>query len=224
MNNFIILTTIYLLGVCLMLIFNELSYRWFNIKGEFTRKFAHFVTCIATIPLVYIFNSHWYVLILASIFFIALMISQFTHQLGSINDVTRKSYGGLLLPVIIYIVFYISWKTENKFLYILPMIILGVCDPMAAILGMHAEKNNGEIILFGIKTGKSYVGSFAFFIFSFIISIMALYFTSPTFDFKSLWLSLLIAFVSMIAEMISWRGSDNLTIPLSVVLVLILFQ
>jgi len=206
-----------------MLIFNELSYRWFNIKGEFTRKFAHFVTCIATIPLVYIFDSHWYVLILATIFFIGLMISQFTHQLGSINDVTRKSYGGFLLPVTIYIVFYISWKTGNKFFYILPMLILGICDPMAAILGMHAKNNNGEIILFGIKTGKSYVGSSAFFIFSFIISMTALYFTSPTFDFKSLWLSLLIAFVSMMAEMISWRGSDNLTIPLSVVLILVLF-
>jgi dolichol kinase len=43
------------------------------------------------------------------------------------------------------------------------------------------------------------------------------------FDLKTFWLALAIALVSTIAEMLSWRGSDNLFIPVSVLVMLILF-
>lgn len=223
MTNTIVIAFVYLIGIAILLIFNELNYRRLKVKGEITRKFAHFTATLATIPFPYIFTSHWYVLILASIFFGILFITQYGKQLKSIHDIERKSVGSYLLPFSIYLTFLISSLLENKFMYILPMLILAVCDPMAAILGMNTKKNNGKIRLFGMKTEKTVIGSVAFLATSFVISIIALYFHRFTFDLKTFWLASVIAVTGTLAELAGWRGSDNLSIPLVVVLMLILF-
>ena len=223
MVNTVVLAFVYLLGIGILLIFNELNYRRLKVKGEITRKFAHFTATLATVPFPYIFTSHWYVLILAAIFFVVLFATQFGKQLKSIHDIERKSVGSYLLPFSIYITFLISCLLDNKFLYILPMLILAVCDPMAAILGMSTKKNNGKIKLFGIKTTKTVIGSCAFLVTSFIISLIALYFHRGVFDLKTFWLAMALALAGTLAELVSWRGSDNLSIPISVVIVLILF-
>lgn len=224
MGNVVVLSVVYLIGIVLLLAFNELNYRRLNLKGEFTRKFAHLVATLAVIPLPYIFPSHWYILVLALLFFAALFITQYSKQLKSIHDIERKSIGSYLLPLSIYVTFLISSLLDNKLLYILPMLILAVCDPMAAILGINIKNYNGRIKILGHKLNKTWLGSGAFLVTSFIISIIALYFHKEVFDFHTFWLAALIAVVSTLGELISWRGSDNLSIPLSVVLVLVLFM
>lgn len=221
MGNILLLSFVYLIGIVILLAFNELNYRRLNIKGEITRKFAHFTATLAVIPFPYIFTSHWYVFVLALLFFIGLFVTQFSKQLKSIHDIERKSIGSYLLPLSIYLTFLISYHMENKFIYILPMLILAICDPMAAILGINIKKYNGRIKLFGYKLNKTWLGTGAFLLTSFIISIIALYFHLELFNMKTFGLALAIAVTSSLAELISWRGSDNLTIPLSIVLVLV---
>ncbi len=221
MKNLVVLSVVYLVGVGLLLVFNELVYRRLNAQGEITRKFAHFSSILATIPFPYIFPSHWYVLALASLFAVVLFCTRNGKQLNSIHDVERKSIGSYLLPISIYVTFLISSLLENKFLYILPMLILAISDPMAAILGINIKNYNGRIKIFGRKINKTWLGSGAFLATSFIVSIIALYFHREVFDFKTFWLAMTIAVVTMFAELISWRGSDNLSIPLSAGLVLV---
>jgi dolichol kinase len=223
MINLTILSLIYLIGIGLLLIFNELNYRRLGVNGEITRKFAHFTATLATVPFPYIFSSHWYVLVLSSVFFAVLFITQYGNQLKSIHDIERKSIGSYLLPLSIYVTFLVSYMLHNKFLYILPILILAVCDPMAAILGINIKNFNGRIKLFGNKFKKTWLGSGTFLVTSFIISLIALYFHHSEFNLKTFWLALLIAATSTLSEFFSWRGSDNLTIPLSVVLILVLF-
>lgn len=223
MGNQIVLTFIYLIAISLLLIFNELTYRRLGIKGEITRKFAHFTATLATIPFPYIFSSHWYVLVLAIIFFIVLFISRNGTQLKSIHDIDRKSFGSYLLPLSIYLAFLFASLLDNKLLFILPILVLAVCDPMAGILGLNLKKNNKNIRIFGFDTKKTILGSGSFFVSCFIISIIALFYNRMLFDIKTFWLALIIATVSTLVELFSWRGTDNLTIPLSVLLMLILF-
>jgi dolichol kinase len=206
-----------------LLIFNELVYRRFHPTGEITRKFAHFASVLATVPFPYIFPSHWYILVLALLFAGILFFTRNGKQLKSIHDVKRKSIGSYLLPLSIYIVFLISNLTNNKFIYILPMLILAISDPMAAILGINIKAYNGRIKLFGKKLNKTWLGSGAFLVSSFVISLIALYFHRGIFDLKAFWLALTIGIVTTLAELISWRGSDNISIPLSAVAVLVLF-
>ncbi len=223
MLNIIVLSFIYLIGIGILLVFNELNYRRLKIKGEITRKFAHFAATLAVVPFPYIFPSHWYILALAAIFFAVLFFSQFSTQLNSIHDIDRKSIGSYLLPVSIYLTFLISDLSDNKFIFILPMLILAISDPMASILGMNIINYNGKIRIFGHKLSKTYLGSGAFLLSSLVISVIAFYFHFHLFDSKTFWLAILIAVTGTLAELISWRGSDNLSIPLGVMLVLVLF-
>ena len=223
MGNTIFLSIVYFVAIILLLAFNELNYRRLKVKGEITRKFAHFTATVGVVPFPYIFSSHWYVLILAIIFSIAFLVTQHSKQLESIHDIERKSVGSYLLPLSIYITFLMANLLDNKFLYILPMLILGICDPLAAIVGMGMKKNNHQIKIFGIALGKSVFGSGAFLISSFLISLIALFINRGVFDLKTFRLALAVAVISMLAEMFSWRGSDNLTIPLSVAFTLMLF-
>ena len=218
----VVLTFLYFIEIVLLLAFNELTYRRLKLKGEATRKIAHFITALATIPFPYIFSSHWYVLVLAIIFAAGLFLTRYKKQLNSIHDIERKSMGSFLLPIAVYVTFYISSQAGIKFIYILPMMILAVCDPIAAILGMSGLNGNGRITLLGWKTRKTYFGSAAFLVTSFVISVIALYYYRQSFDFKTFWLALVIAIIGTLSELICWRGSDNLTIPLSIAIVLLI--
>ncbi len=218
--NTTIIALIYLTGIALILIVNEIFYRQLKIKGEISRKFAHFITTLSTIPLPYVVTSHWYVLILAFIFFLVLFISQNSSQFRSIHDIERKSMGSYLLPLSIYATFVIAQLIGNKLMFVLPMLILAISDPAAAIVGISMEKYNHRIKIFGYDTQKSMFGSGAFFISSLIISLIALYLNRGSFNLTTIGFSLIIAFVGTIGEMFSWRGSDNLSVPLSVILIL----
>ncbi|PRY98849.1 diacylglycerol/polyprenol kinase family protein [Marinilabilia salmonicolor] len=223
MDNIIAISFIYLIGIAVLLAFNEINYRRLKIRGEITRKFAHFSATLATVPFPYIFPSHWYVLILAFLFFLVLAITQYSRKLKSIHDIRRKSMGSYLLPLSIYLTFLISCLLENKLLFILPMLILAICDPMAAILGINIKKYNGRIKLGKRKFNKTWLGTTAFFITSLIIAMLALWLHRDIFDFKTYWLGLLVATAGTLGELISWRGSDNLSIPMAVILVLVSF-
>ena len=223
MKNLLVLSIIYLIGISLLLIFNELTYRRLGPKGEVTRKFAHFSSVLATIPFPYIFPSHWYVLVFALLFAIVLFLTQHSKLLGSIHDIGRKSVGSYLLPIAIYVAFLFADLQENKFIYILPMLILAVCDPMAAILGTNITTHKGRIKIFGKKFKKTWLGSGLFLLIGFVISIIALCFHRGVFDFKAFWLAMLLSVVTMVAELVSWRGSDNFSIPLSAAIILVIF-
>lgn len=215
MNNTVVFSILYFLGIGLLLGLNEVIYQIRNIKGEYTRKVAHIIAIFATLPLPFIFTYHGYVLILALVFFAILLFSQNNKQLKSIHDIDRKSVGSYLMPLSIYVTFCISAYFEMKTLYLLPMIILGVCDPIAALVGMNVTKYNKPFPIVGRFLNKSIMGSLGFFISSFIICaiVFNVYFESLSFGvFGS---ALIVAIAGTLGELISWNGTDNLTIPMS---------
>ncbi len=223
MINQIVLTVIFLIAISFLLITTELIYRRLGLKGEITRKFAHFTATLSTVTFPYLFDSHWYVLALAIFFFVVLFISRHGTQLKSIHDISRKSVGSYLLPIAIYFSFLISDLLDNKFIFILSMLILAICDPLAGILGLNIKNYNHKIVLFGYKMKKTWLGTGSFLVSSFIISILAIYFNRMVFDAKTFWLALSISVVSALAELFSVWGIDNFTIPVSVLLMLLLF-
>lgn len=223
-KNVLILVLIYFIGISFLLVFGEVVYRKLKVKGEISRKFAHFATTLSTLTFPYIFSSHWFVFALAIVFFLVLFITRNGTILKSIHDIERKSMGSYLLPVSIYLTFLISEAFDNTLLYILPILILAICDPLAAMTGMSFEKNNHRIKLFNIDTKKTIFGSGAFFFSSIIVCLIALFFNRECFDIKTIVVSLTVACASTLAEMISWRGSDNFSIPISVILVLLILN
>jgi phytol kinase len=223
MENQIALTFIYLIALVFLLVFTELIYKRLSLKGEVTRKIAHFTGTLSTITFPYIYSSHWYVFILAVFFFVLLFVSKRGTSLRSIHDITRKSFGSYLLPVSIYLTFLVSYKAGNKFYFILPILILAISDPAAGLLGLNIKQYNHKIKIFGNQLQKTTLGSASFLISSFFISIIAIYFHRMSLDLTTFWLALTIAVTGTIVELFSWRGTDNLFVPLSVLIILIIF-
>jgi phytol kinase len=223
MGNQIALTIIYLIALVFLLVFTELIYKRLGLKGEVTRKIAHFTGTLSTITFPYIYTSHWYVFVLAVFFFLLLFISKRGTRLRSIHDITRKSFGSYLLPVSIYLTFFISYRLGNKFYFILPILILAISDPAAGLLGLNIKQYNHKIKLFGNQLQKTTLGSVSFLVSSFFISIIAIYFHRMSLDINTLWLALSIAVAGTVVELFSWRGTDNLFIPMTVLIILVIF-
>jgi phytol kinase len=216
------LTIIFLIGFSLLLVFVELVYRRLQLKGEITRKFAHFSATLSTITFPYLFEDHWYVLALALIFFILLYGSRNNTYLRSIHDIDRISAGSYLLPVSVYLTFLVSYLLNDKFLYILPILILAICDPVAGILGINLQQYNHRIRILGRTLNKTWLGSLSFFISCYVLCIIALYFNQQKINPETFLIALVITLVGTLAELFSWKGIDNLMIPLSVLFTMIL--
>lgn len=222
MGSQLALTFLFLVLFLLLLGFVELVYKRLKLPGELTRKLAHFSATLSTISFPYLFTDHWYVLALAIVFFLLLFLSRKSHHLRSIHDIARISTGSYLLPVAIYVSFLIAYRLDDWFLFILPMMILAVSDPVAGLLGLNINGYNHEIVLFGRRMRKTWLGSSSFFISALMLSLFAFYYHRQQFDLQAFGLSVLVGLTATLAELLSPKGTDNLMIPLSVILVLIL--
>jgi phytol kinase len=218
----LVILLIFIVGFSLLMIFNEVVYRRLGLTGEVTRKFAHLTATLSAISFPFLFTDHWYVLTLAIIFFIVLLLSRRTQLLNSINAIERDSFGSFLLPAAIYLTFLVSHQLDDLQLYILPMLVLAISDPAAGIMGINVKRFNHRIRIFSWEPQKTWLGSLAFFVSSFIISLLVLYHTRLHFDLVTFGLAMIIALVSTIIEMISVRGTDNLFIPVGVMGVMLL--
>jgi dolichol kinase len=138
--------------------------------------------------------------------------------LPSINGVERMTVGCVLFPIIIYVCFVLFQYTEQVMLYYLPILILAICDPIAALVGIRWPL--GKFKTFG--TTKTLSGSIGFFIASILITTPMLASTTTTEWPILLLVSLVLSAITAFVEAISHKGYDNVTIPGSVVAVLLI--
>jgi phytol kinase len=213
---FIAILILFFLGV---IQFTEMLYHRFHVNAEITRKIAHIASTLTSLSFIYLFDSHWYLLFLACILFLLLYISKREGLFKSIESIDRKSSGSYILPVSIYLLFLIFELTNNQLLFILPILLLGISDPLAGISGMNLTKNPRKIRFWGYVLQKTYVGSFTFFLTSFILIVMALFFHNYP-GYNILISGLFFAGSITIVEMLSSKGTDNFTVPLTTVILL----
>lgn len=215
-----IINTIILAGAFLSLFaIAEVLYHYFKVKAELTRKLVHFGTGILSLLFPLMLSNHWFVLALCVTFALILIASLKFNLLKSINAIDRISFGSLCYPLAVYSCFLIqSWYGQQSnyyggyLIYYLPLLILAISDPLAALVGKQ-----WEWIPFKVGKGtKTMAGTLAFFGSAFLISLVAFFAFQITFPFEYLVVScLLIGAVTAISEAVSRNGFDNLFIPLS---------
>ena len=215
--NIALLAGMFLLLFC----FTEILFYKFKIKADNTRKIVHIGTGLITIFFPLMLHSQWSVLFLCSSFALILFFSITYHFLPSINAIARVSYGSLLYPLAVYISFlFYNYFNKNLVFFYLPVLTMAVCDPIAAHIGKRWPSGKFTIM----HSTKTITGSAAFFISSVFITITLSFFLKEKTTINHLiFLSLSIAIVATFAEAMSSKGFDNITIPISVLLVLILF-
>lgn len=193
----------------------EVLYHGFKIRVEYTRKLVHIGTGILALTFPMLLNSHWYVLALCASFAIILLFSLQFKKLPSINAIDRQSVGSLAYPLSVYLCFLCYKYFDNQYIfYYLPIIILAISDPLAAIIGKKLQWGKYAIG----KESKTLIGSLTFFLSAFIL-VVIFSIKTPFFahTYQGILTAFIIAIISSFTETVSKKGWDNLSIPLSVI-------
>jgi phytol kinase len=203
----------------LLIIFTQLLHQTFKVDSEASRRFLHISGGILSLFFYRFFQSHWWVLLLCLIAFLVLLSTYIYRMLPGIHKTTRLSFGSILFPIPVYLCFLAAIKLHNSGLFYLPTCILTICDPIAEWGG---KKWGHKSISFFSKQ-KTLAGSMCFAASLFLISLIWFCVLSSNSLTKALSISLVLAIVVTLVELISLRGLDNLSIPISALVLLILF-
>ncbi len=202
------------LACCFLVIFGvaELLYHFGKVRAEWTRKIVHIGTGLLTLLFPVVLASHWQVLFLCASFLVILLASLKFGWLPSINAIDRFSYGSVLFPIIVYLLFLV-FQIANRGLIVfyLPILVLAICDPVAALVGKRFPFGKYQVM----GGGKSAAGSLAFFVSALLVTAVTV---SAFNDVRSdMLLILAVPAIATIAEAVGVKGMDNFTIPAGVV-------
>jgi phytol kinase len=187
-------------------------YGW---SAELQRKSVHVATGLYALTLPLTFSERWPVLVLmgaAGAVMLVLRLPRFADRgLGStLHGVERKSYGELLLAVSVGFIFWFS--LDNPVLYVLPITVLTLSDAAAALIGTRYGRR-----LFEVEAGtKSLEGVAMFFLVTWIVAMVLLLLMTEIGRANVVLLSFVIAAFGALVEADSWRGFDNLFVPVGI--------
>ena len=190
-----------------------------KLNSEVIRKILHIGSGIGGLTLPFIFGKKSSVIILGAVFLVLLIsIRIVKHNVAGFKKVletkNRKTFGDIYFIISIMGLWLVS--SDDKVMYALPLIILMFSDAFAALIGEFYSKykfNTG----FGVK---SIEGSVTFFLTTYFICINFFLFFSDIESINIVLVSLLLSILTMILEIISWNGLDNLFVPFFVYLFL----
>ena len=192
-------------------------YRW---NAEVSRKAVHIAIGLYAMALPLLFDRAWPVVLLIMIA-LGLMLALRTpasrrHGLGAaIHSVERRSFGDIWLALAIGFVFLHSG--DSYILYSLPIAVITLSDAAAALTGTSYGRAR-----FAIEDGvKSWEGVAAMFAVTLIIAMVMLLLLTGIARLNVVALALAVAAFAATVEAVSWRGLDNLFVPIGVHLFLL---
>lgn len=190
-----------------------------GLGAEIQRKLVHIGTGLYALTLPWLFPARWPVYMLIAITLLVMLtlrLPRFSKVgLGStLHGVDRKSYGDLLLALSIGVCFFLA--QGNTLHYVLPIAVLTLADAAAALAGtVYGTK------LYKVEDShKSVEGSVVFFVVTLLIAFVCLMLLADLPALNVLALSLIVASFGTLVEAQSWRGFDNLFLPLGLLVFL----
>ena len=98
---------------------------------------------------------------------------------------------------------------DNMVVIAIGILSMSYGDGLASVIGIKFGKKKYKVL----GDEKSYVGSFAMFIFTFITMVIALFYYNITLTFYVILVLLFIAVIASVVEGLTPKGLDNLTVP-----------
>ncbi len=188
-----------------------------------TRKMVHILTgvFIATTP--WLFHSKWPMVLISSIFTITNLVAIWSGHLSGMHGTHRRSFGTVFYPISFIILLLFFWD-RYQLILVISMLVLAFGDAFAALVGEKLARPH-TFQLAGDQ--KSLEGSSVMFGVTVILVFVGLLGGALLFDshfslnwWQSLWIALIVGVVATVCEAISSYGSDNLTVPIGVALIL----
>lgn len=194
-----------------------------RMSPELSRKAVHIGMGLVCLSFPWVFRENWPVFLLAVLAIGGLAATRFVPFLqrsigGVLGGVERRSLGEFYFPLAVATVFALA--NGNTLLYLIPVLTLTVADSVGALIGVRygfARYQTDE----GLKSAE---GSGAFFTAAFLTCHIPLLLFSDVGRAESLLIALTAGFVVMLLEAISWRGQDNLIIPIGMFVLLKIYM
>jgi dolichol kinase len=197
---------VYIYVVILLIVSEKLLDKW----PELSRKFLHIMVGNVAF-LLPIFQTSWVMAFIAAGPFIlfTFLMSPYT-PIKSIKG--RTSAAGHSMGLVYYA---ITWTIlaylffDNMVIIAIGILAMSYGDGFASIIGIRFGKKKYNV--FGDQ--KSYIGSFAMFVFTFITTVVALVYYSIPLSSDIILVLLGIALVAAVVEGLTPKGLDNLSVP-----------
>jgi phytol kinase len=201
--------------------------RWlidtYSQDNEQLRKLVHLLHGVGIAALAFVVPLN-FIIIMEIIFFLSMIIARYVAEhftripwikyLNRMYSVGRLSFGEFFYPISVVILVFIA---ESKWEFAAAILILGIADAIAAVVGKRFGAGNSYLV-FGQK--KSVAGSIAFLLVTLVIIWGYVGLHSAALGDVSIGLILLTTILVTAAENLGVYGSDNLLIPLVAVLLL----
>ena len=197
-----------------------------HLPPEAARKALHVTMSLVALALPWLFDEAWPVVLLVALATGAMLAVRWVPALrdtvgGVLHEVARPSLGDLCFPIAVGALYLLT--AHSPVLYAIPLLLLGFADPAAALVG----RRHGLAPYDTVDGTKSREGSVAFAFVAFLCVHVPLLLFTPVGRPESLWIAGIVAALATIVEAVSWRGLDNLFVPLgayAVVLRLLTFD
>ncbi|MEP7209911.1 MAG: hypothetical protein ABI740_03660 [Alphaproteobacteria bacterium] len=194
-----------------------------KLDPEIGRKLVHISLGLYCLTFPWIFAFPWEVAITCTLAILLFILARGTMRAslgGSLHSVQRTSYGEILFAAAVALLFwlkdghYILARNDvppiGPVLYVLPILILTLCDAASAIVGSRYGRRT-----FQIEEGqKSIEGVVVFAVTAWLISLIAFLLLTDIDREEAILLAFITAVFGALLEAASWRGLDNLFIPL----------
>ena len=187
-----------------------------KIGKEASRKFIHIMLGNWWLIAMYFFNNVWFAAFVPLTFVI---INYISYKKDIIKVMEREEdkkdgLGTVYYACSLLILVIITFGVLNKpILGLVPIFVMAFGDGLAAIFGKLIKSKKYKVY----DTEKSIAGSLTMFIVSFIIiTIYLIYINSPFWYLKGIIISLIIT----VLEAISIKGTDNITVPIATLIML----
>ena len=201
--------------LCLMAVVRHLARVW-HIGSEVQRKLIHIGTGLYALCLPWLFPDRWPIYFLVGLTLAIMLILRMPNSRlgGTLHGVERHSYGDLLLAISVGLCLFLAG--DQLHLYVLPIAVLTLADAAAALAGSTYGTR-----FFRVEDGeKSVEGSIVFFFVTLLISVTCLMFMAILPPANIIVLSLMVAGFGTLVEAASWRGYDNLFLPMGLLIFL----
>lgn len=191
--------------------------RWLQrrrqLHPEVARKGFHVSAGLVVLPLPWLFDEAWPVLVLGLVTLLGFAGVRRCRKLRSgpgalIHGVARPSLGELCFPAGVSLAFVLS--RGDALLYCVPVLLLTFADPAAALIGIRY----GTVRYPTLDGEKTAEGSLAFLGMGFLCCVGALRLVGEAGALEGLLVSAVVALTLTMVEALSAWGLDNLLIPL----------
>jgi len=195
-------------SVGIFLIITESARRYFNFPASLTRKFIHIVTGLIVCFVAILLESSLPIQVFSILYIFIDIWSIKSGMFLSIHP-DRRSLGTIFYAISVFILASVFWD-DLKPLFIITNLIMIVPDAMAAILGERYAIN----FFIPLSEKKSRIGALTMFNLTFILVFMSILVFYSISIVDNLIISAIIGSIATVSELLSIRGSDNLSVPL----------